>query len=270
MGDIESMVFLEALRQFQFALGRENIIFIHCSLVPVLGSQGEQKTKPTQHTVKELRSVGIAPDVIVCRSQTPLSEATKLKISGFCQVPPANVLAVHDVSNIYHVPLILAEQNVADIIRKQLKLDDVMLAAPQLDSWRMLASRVDFAAKCASEHAESKGAKGRAPAKIAIVGKYTDLQDAYLSVVHSLRHSAIHLADDIDLELLWVEATDLEPQTEEAKRSVAWGKMHKCKGVLVPGGFGNRGIEGASIYPSTININVTMVLHNIICVQAWC
>jgi CTP synthase len=238
------MVFLEALRQFQFALGRENIIFIHCSLVPVLGTQAEQKTKPTQHTVKELRSVGIAPDVIVCRSQTPLSESTKLKISGFCQVPPANVLAVHDVSNIYHVPLILAEQNVADIIRRQLKLDGSMLPAPQLDSWRMLASRVDHASKCAEEHAESKGAKGRAPAKIAIVGKYTDLQDAYLSIVHALRHSAMQLADDIDLELLWVEASDLEPQAEEMKRGVAWGKLQECKGILLPGGFGNRGIEG--------------------------
>lgn len=147
MGDIESMVFLEALRQFQFTIGTENIMFIHVSLVPALGSAGEQKTKPTQHSVKELRSVGMSPDIIVCRSTQPLDAATRLKISGFCHVSPSNVLAVHDVSNIYHVPLILVEQGIHSLIRKRLCLEATMLEVPNLESWREMANNVDIAAQ---------------------------------------------------------------------------------------------------------------------------
>ena len=141
------MIFLEALRQFQFQMGVDNIMFIHVSLVPALGSAGEQKTKPTQHSVKELRAVGMSPDIIVCRSKNELDSATKAKISGFCHVPPSHVLAVHDVSNIYHVPLILEEQHIHTLIRKKLHLEDVMSESPDLTSWREMANNVDVAAK---------------------------------------------------------------------------------------------------------------------------
>jgi CTP synthase len=145
------MIFLEALRQFQFNIGTENIMFIHVSLVPALGSVGEQKTKPTQHSVKELRSVGMSPDIIVCRSSNQLDAATKAKISGFCHVSPSHVLAVHDVSNIYHVPLLLAQQNIHTLIRDKLGLQSLMTESPDLTSWRVLASNVDAAAANAKQ-----------------------------------------------------------------------------------------------------------------------
>ena len=185
MGDIESMVFLEALRQFQFLIGSENIMFIHVSLVPALGSDGEQKTKPTQHSVKELRSVGMSPDIIVCRSKSALNDATKSKISGFCHVAQSNVLAVHDVSNIYHVPLILEEQKIHLLIRDRLKLHSIMQEVPDLTAWRNIADSVDQAAGkgVALENAGSNRESKRRVVKIALVGKYTGQQDAYLSVV---------------------------------------------------------------------------------------
>lgn len=147
VGDIESMIFLEALRQFQFSVGQENIMFIHVSLVPALGSAEEQKTKPTQHSVKELRSAGMSPDVVVCRSKNKLDKDTIAKISGFCHVATSNVLAVHDVSNIYHVPLILAAQNIHKIIRERLALQDIMRETPELSQWQKMADNVDIAAK---------------------------------------------------------------------------------------------------------------------------
>ena len=145
------MIFLEALRQFQFTIGTENIMFIHVSLVPALGASGEQKTKPTQHSVKELRAVGMSPDIIVCRSTNQLDSATKAKISGFCHVAQSNVLAVHDVSNIYHVPLILEEQNIHGLIRERLHLQGVMKESPDLTSWRAMANSVDMAASNAKK-----------------------------------------------------------------------------------------------------------------------
>jgi len=229
VGDIESAVFLEALRQFQFSVGRENIIFIHISLVPVLGSVGEQKTKPTQHSVKELMSVGISPDIIVCRSTSLLSSSTKTKISQFCHVSPANVLSVHDVSNIYHVPLILAEQGIHTIVKKRLQLQH-MTDEPDLKQWIAMAHIVDSPSMVVD---------------IALVGKYTDLQDSYLSVSKALIHSAIHL--NVEVCIKWIEASDLEEGTKVAhpdKYDAAWATLKAAKGILVPGGFGVRGVEG--------------------------
>ena len=229
VGDIESMVFLEALRQFQFNVGRENILFIHVSLVPVLGSVGEQKTKPTQHSVKELRGLGLSPDVIVCRSTEMLSQSTKNRISAFCHVDPSNVIAVHDVSNIYHVPLLLRSQGVHHIIKEKLNLT-MMSDEPDLTEWASMAAAVDSATEVV---------------EVAIVGKYTGLQDAYLSVIKSLKHSGIHL--DLDVVIRWVEASDLEEETKSsdpAKHTAAWDLIRSVAGVLVPGGFGVRGVEG--------------------------
>jgi CTP synthase len=224
------MVFLEALRQFQFRVGRENCMFVHLSLVPVLGSVGEQKTKPTQHSVQELRKVGLSPDVIVCRSTELVDESTRRKISIFCHVAPDHVLSVHDVSNIYHVPLLLAEQNLHAIIKRRLVLDK--MGEPELAEWKLLAETVDKL--------------DTAPVvRIAIVGKYTGLQDSYLSVIKSLQHSAIQL--DRKLQLRWIEATDVEEQTKlEApeKYNTAWEILRNVDGIVVPGGFGSRGVEG--------------------------
>ena len=229
VGDIESMVFLEALRQFQFIAGRENILFLHVSLVPVLGSVGEQKTKPTQHSVKELRGLGLSPDVIVCRSTEELSQATKNRISAFCHVDPSNVMAVHDVSNIYHVPLILMKQRIHTIIKDKLCLE-MMANEPDLRDWERMATIVDTASEKVS---------------VAIVGKYTGLQDAYLSVLKSLKHAGIH--QEVDVAVHWVEASDLEEETkasDPAKHAAAWAALTGAAGVVVPGGFGVRGVEG--------------------------
>lgn len=253
MGDIESMIFLEALRQFQFSVGVENIMFIHVSLVPMLGSGGEQKTKPTQHTVKELRSVGISPDLIVCRSSAPLDASTKKKISGFCHVAETHVLAVHDVSNIYHVPLILDQQGVAQLICNRLSMQGIMKEAPDLAEWRLMAGNVDKAA--ARAKAAAAGSGGKKAVKVALVGKYTGQQDAYLSVIKSFRHSAIHLGVDVDVEVLWIEASDLEGGYGSAALAMdaekgasaydkAWADLRAADGICVPGGFGNRGTEG--------------------------
>jgi len=230
VGDIESAVFLEALRQFQFSVGRDNILFIHISLVPVLGSVGEQKTKPTQHSVKELMSVGISPDIIVCRSTSLLSQSTKTKISQFCHVSPANVLSVHDVSNIYHVPLILAEQGIHTIVKKRLQLESLMSDEPDLKQWTAMAHIVDSPSMVVD---------------IALVGKYTDLQDSYLSVTKALIHAAIHL--NIEVAVKWIEASDLEEGTKATmpqKYTDAWNVLKSANGILVPGGFGVRGVEG--------------------------
>lgn len=229
VGDIESMVFLEALRQFQFTVGRENILFLHVSLVPVLGSVGEQKTKPTQHSVKELRGLGLSPDIIVCRSTEPLSQATKNRISAFCHVDPSNVIAVHDVSNIYHVPLLLQAQGIHRILREKLSLS-MMSLEPEMKEWAAMAFAVDNVTEVV---------------EVAIVGKYTGLQDAYLSVIKSLKHSGIHL--NLDVVIRWVDASDLEEVTkltDPVKHAAAWEVIHQVAGVLVPGGFGVRGVEG--------------------------
>jgi len=194
----------------------------------MLGSVGEQKTKPTQHTVKELRSVGLNPDIILCRSASPLMQGSRDKLALFCQVPPEQVLTVHDVPNIYHVPLLLEAQGATRIIAR--KLGIALPNDPVLGPWRSLAAAVDAA------HEE---------VKIALVGKYTGLQDSYLSVIKSLQHAAI--ASGRRLLVDWVDATALEVGTEksdpEAYRG-SWDTVRGAHGILVPGGFGDRGVEG--------------------------
>jgi len=229
-GDLESMVFYEAIRQFMSRVGRERCCLVHVSLVPVLGAVGEQKTKPTQHSIRQLMSLGLSPDIIVCRSTNALEESTKKKISQFCQVAPSCVLSVHDVSNIYHVPLILQEQGLSSILRESLGLQDRMSEVPELAAWRKLAKTVDEANE---------------EVVIALVGKYTSLHDSYLSVLKALKHSCIE--ERRALTVSWIESSDLERETKEndiAKFDEAWRKLKGADGILIPGGFGDRGLEG--------------------------
>jgi len=257
VGDIESSVFLEALRQFQFRCNRDDNDDSFClcfvSLVPVL-STNEQKTKPTQHGVRDLRSLGLTPSIIFCRSQQPLLDSTKQKISDFCHVPALNVLSVHDVNNVYHVPQLLAQQNLHVILQQALQLHTIsdpqgIPRQPQMQTWNDMAHSVD--------EAEST-------VKIALIGKYTGLQDSYLSVIKALRHASI--AANTRLHIDWVEASMLEESNadngEESNHSeslngeaggeqqerdtyeTAWKKIKEADGVIVPGGFGQRGWEG--------------------------
>ena len=221
VGDIESSPYVEALRQFQFRVGRENVTFVHVSLVPVMGPVGEQKTKPTQHTVKELRGLGITPDILVCRSSAPLNEETRNKLAAFCHVKPEAVMSTHDVPNIYHVPLMLQEQGLCDILGVDCS------ATGMLDEWKAMAYHLDTLTE---------------EVHIAMVGKYTDLSDAYLSVIKSLQHAA--MAVDRKLVIDWIEASHLEDGWESEEHNTAWKALREADGVLVPGGFGDRGVEG--------------------------
>ena len=229
VGDIESAPFVEALRQFQFRVGKENFVLVHVSLVPVIGVVGEQKTKPTQHTVKELRAAGLSPDFLVCRAEEPLLPATKEKLALFCHVEPSHVLSAHDVSNIYRVPLMLNEQGVTEMIAEKLNLE-VPESRPLFDDWVEMADRVDSLQKTVN---------------IAMVGKYTGLTDSYLSVIKALQHSAFKVG--AKMEISWVEAASLEAGFEAdnpEQYAESWAALKAAHGVLVPGGFGIRGIEG--------------------------
>jgi len=234
VGDIESSPYIEALRQFQFRVGRENVTFVHVSLVPVMGPVGEQKTKPTQHTVKELRGLGITPDILVCRSTAPLAKETREKLAAFCHVSPQAVMSTHDVPNIYHVPLMLQEQGLCDILGVDCHATNL------LKDWKVMAHHLDTLTK---------------EVHIAMVGKYTDLSDAYLSVIKSLQHAA--MAVDRKLIIDWIEASHLESDWEhEEEKIAAWDLLKQADGVLVPGGFGDRGVEGkiaAANYARTSN-----------------
>ena len=240
VGDIESMVFLEALRQFQFKVGPENFMLMFVSLVPVLS--GEQKTKPTQHGVKTLMSLGLFPKVIFCRCPQQVETSTAAKISAFCHVPADHVLSVHDVDNIYHVPLVLMEQGLHTLIANHLQIT-LPVSPPDISSWRTFAENID---------------NFKEKVSIVLVGKYSTFQDSYLSVIKALKHASV--AVERDLELLWVEASDLVTPTQGAidppledgetfedrviKHGEAWKMMKECDGVIVPGGFGVRGVEG--------------------------
>jgi len=234
VGDIESSPYVEALRQFQFRVGRENVTFVHVSLVPVMGPVGEQKTKPTQHTVKELRGLGITPDILVCRSSAPLNEEARNKLAAFCHVTPEAVMSTHDVPNIYHVPLMLQEQGLCDILGVDCS------ATGMLDEWKAMAYHLDTLTE---------------EVHIAMVGKYTDLSDAYLSVIKSLQHAA--MAVDRKLVIDWIEASHLEDGWGAEEHNTAWKMLREADGVLVPGGFGDRGVEGkikAAHYARTENV----------------
>ena len=237
VGDIESAPFVEAMRQFQFRVGHDNFCLIHVSLVPVVGSVGEQKTKPTQMSVRDLRGAGLTPDLIACRSSKPLDSSTAAKISMFCHVAPEQVLAVHDVSSVYHVPMLLREHGVIDFFRRRLNLDAIKisderrLAGGKLwEEWTTLAGRY--------EHLHES-------VTIAIVGKYTDLHDSYISVYKALEHAS--LAYKRKMVIKWIDASELEQETRQTnaiKYHESWKSLCSADGVLVPGGFGSRGIEG--------------------------
>ncbi|PCH36810.1 CTP synthase [Wolfiporia cocos MD-104 SS10] len=231
VGDIESAPFVEAMRQFQFRVGHENFALIHVSLVPDL--HGEQKTKPTQTTVHALRGLGLLPDLIACRLivQKPLEPDTKAKISMFCHVAPEQVIGVHDVSSVYHVPLLLQSQGIVDYLTKRLNLGSIELTKEMKDRgvslerrWRELTKRQE---------------RVYDDVTIVLVGKYTDMKDSYMSVIKALEHSAFRCHRRLILK--WVDSSALEPDTqvtEPAKYHDAWKAVVSADGILVPSGFG--------------------------------
>jgi CTP synthase len=217
VGDIESLPFLEAIRQFRKDVGRQNVLYMHVTLVPWIPAAGEMKTKPTQHSVKELRSIGIQPDMLVCRSDRPLPEGFKEKVSGFCDVAAECVIACPDANSIYEVPLLLEREGLAHQALELLQLEQ---RNPDLTQWARLVDRLYHPTK---------------NIEIAIVGKYVRLGDAYLSVIEALRHAAIDL--DSALNVRWVNSEDIEAQSPEQF-------LDGVDGIIVPGGFGARGIDG--------------------------
>lgn len=232
VGDIESAPFIEALRQFQFRVGRENFLLIHVSLVPVVGSVGEQKTKPTQASVRDLRGLGLTPDVVACRSAKPLEAAIKEKISMFCQVAPEQVLSVHDCNSVYQVPLILQQQGLSAFIAEKLNISATQFKANEefFNKWIHIA-------KVQAENKEELS--------VALVGKYTFLQDSYLSITKALNHASLYLEKSVKIN--WIEAADLENEKETQKYETAWDLLKSSDCILVPGGFGDRGMLGKLI-----------------------
>ena len=226
VGDIESAPFIEALRQFQFRAGKGNVCFVHVSLVPVMGPVGEQKTKPTQHTVKELRGLGIIPDILVCRSENPLDTETKSKLAAFCHVGEDAVVSAHDVSNLYQIPISLHKQSVLRMVSNNLGFN-IPNSLPMLDEWKEMADKVDMLED---------------EVRIAMVGKYTGLSDSYLSVIKALQHSAFAVNRKLIID--WIESTNLDPIERTPMYDDAWKILKAADGILVPGGFGNRGVEG--------------------------
>ncbi|KOP25115.1 CTP synthetase [Hapalosiphon sp. MRB220] len=217
VGDIESLPFLEAIRQFRKDVGRQNVLYMHVTLIPWIASAGEMKTKPTQHSVKELRSIGIQPDILICRCDRPLPTGLKYKLSEFCDVAAACVIPAIDAKSIYEVPLILEREGLA---QQTLELLNMEQRQPNLTQWQTLVERL-YSPKHRIE--------------IAIVGKYVQLSDAYLSVVEALRHAAIAMSGE--LRLRWVNSEKLEVEGAE-------DHLAGVDGVIVPGGFGVRGVDG--------------------------
>jgi CTP synthase len=217
VGDIESLPFMEAIRQFRKDVGRNNAVYMHVTLIPWIPAAGEMKTKPTQHSVKELRSIGIQPDVLVCRCDRPLFPGIKDKIAEFCDVEVNSVVTSLDASTIYEVPLILEQEGLAQRTLELLQLEQ---RQPDLENWRNLVIKMN---------------SSRPPVEVAIVGKYIRLSDAYLSVVEALGHGAI--AANCDVNIRWVNAEDI--QLHGAAKY-----LQDVGGVIVPGGFGIRGVDG--------------------------
>ena len=217
VGDIEGQPFLEAIRQMRKDVGRENVIYIHVTLLPYLATTQELKTKPTQHSVNELRRMGIQPDIIICRSDYPISEGIRDKISLFCDVERQAVIPLPTVSTTYEVPLVLEEAGLGQLIVNMLSLK---AHQPELSQWQELV-------RCLQEC--------RDPVNIALVGKYVELKDAYYSVREALHHAALHYKRDINL--LWIQSEDLERDGNETL-------LRSAQGIIVPGGFGTRGGEG--------------------------
>jgi CTP synthase len=217
VGDIEGQPFLEAIRQMRNDVGRDNVLYIHVTLLPYINSTKELKTKPTQHSVNELRRIGIQPDIIICRSDYPISDGIRDKISLFCDVEREAVIPLPTVPSIYEVPLILEEEGIGKLVVKKLSLKE---RKTNLNSWRQMVS-------CLKEPRE--------PVNIALVGKYVELEDAYYSVREALCHAGLNHDRDINLE--WVHSEELGKDGGEAL-------LRQAQGIIVPGGFGIRGIEG--------------------------
>ncbi len=218
VGDIESLPFLETIRQIKWEVGEENCVYIHVTLMPYLKMVGELKTKPTQHSVKELRTIGIEPDIIVCRTEMALTTDIKRKIALFCNVSPGNVVQNLDAESLYEVPLLLREERLDTLVCEKLGYSDMPSKLPE---WENVVET-------------QKNLKRKV--KIAIVGKYIELHDAYLSIAESLTHAGI--ANNVFVEIMWINAVDLEETDDVASI------LSEAHGVIVPGGFGERGIEG--------------------------
>ncbi len=217
IGDIESLPFLEAIRQFRFDVGRQNAIFIHVTLVPFIKTAGEVKTKPTQHSVKELRAIGIQPDILLCRTEKPLAKDLKAKISLFCNVTEDEVITAQDVKNIYEVPLRFHDEGLDD---KILEILNIWTGAPRIEPWEELVHKI-----------KNPSYK----VLIGIIGKYVELKESYKSLHEALVHGGI--GNDAKVELRYVSAEDLERKKPEEL-------LEGCHGILVPGGFGKRGVQG--------------------------
>lgn len=220
VGDIESLPFLEAIRQVKKEVGRNDVLYIHVTLVPYISAAGELKTKPTQHSVKELRSIGISPDIIVCRSEKPISKEMREKMAMFCDVDPDAVIQNLTAKSIYQVPMLMEEQGLDSIVLRKLDLED---KPKDMSGWHDMVDRI-------LKKYDQK-------VTIAVVGKYVALQDAYISITESLRHAAV--ANEAELEIKWVNAEEIEAESVDMDKV-----MEDVNGILVPGGFGNRGIEG--------------------------
>ncbi len=217
VGDIESLPFIEAIRQFRQDVGRNDVIYMHVTLIPWIPAAGELKTKPTQHSVKELRSIGIQPDILVCRSERPLLEGMREKISSFCNVPIDCVITAEDAPSIYEVPLYMEKEGLAV---QSLNLLNLEQRSPDLTQWSTLVNRL---------YSPDKSIE------IAIVGKYVQLNDAYLSVTEALRHAGTNFSTDVKVR--WVDSEEIERDGPEKY-------LDGVAGVVVPGGFGSRGIDG--------------------------
>jgi CTP synthase len=217
VGDIEILPFLEAIRQLRLDVGRGNVCYVHVTLVPFIGPSGEQKTKPTQHSVTELRSRGIQPDAIVCRSESPISHDLKRKISNLCDVPMEAVVNAADARNLYEIPLVLHDEGLDEVVCRLLGFEgrDV-----DLSEWEILIDRIETALR---------------PVRVGIIGKYVSLPDAYLSVVEALKHGAFHQGAQVEVD--WIQA-------EQVEGLLADGRLRDLDGIVIPGGFGERGVEG--------------------------
>ena len=220
VGDIESLPFLEAIRQVKKDVGKNDVLYIHVTLVPYISAAGELKTKPTQHSVKELRSIGISPDIIVCRSEKPISKEMREKMAMFCDVDPDAVIQNLTARSIYEVPMLMEEQGLDTIVLRKLAMED---KPKDMQGWHDMVARI-------LKKYDKK-------VTIAVVGKYVALQDAYISITESLRHAAV--ANEAELDIHWVNAEEIEADDTDMDKVMAG-----VDGILVPGGFGNRGIEG--------------------------
>ena len=220
VGDIESLPFLEAIRQVKKDVGKNDVLYIHVTLVPYISAAGELKTKPTQHSVKELRSIGISPDIIVCRSEKPISKEMREKMAMFCDVDPDAVIQNLTARSIYEVPMLMEEQGLDTIVLRKLEMED---KPKDMQGWHDMVARILK--------------KYNKKVTIAVVGKYVALQDAYISIAESLRHAAV--ANETELDIHWVNAEEIEADDTDMDKIMAG-----VDGILVPGGFGNRGIEG--------------------------